>query len=488
MTEVVFSELTDEDDPHAELINLINWEEPCSSDQTFVPAFADNINKGVLDGKGNQLPIPVYMFVDDSFPVAIRRFMRRLLNAIIEAIFLVMGRRDDVRRQCHLALDKWDGMTVAHRFIFIGLDWNTRRLTLGITDEYRDELIALIDAPWHKRRNTFDTAELQELIGKVARIGEACRWIFYLLPHLYASVDYALKQNKKFYTSCSSSFRKLLESIKKARHSDIAVANFEMRTAAQRVYRCKKRYHINETMRAEIAAIREIIDPLSGIVLESPIGHLVKRMPTYEGYSDACVYGGGGYSIAQKFWWHVLWPTELFEKTIKFMKGKEMVDINVLEFMSMIINFVGALVALETDGLGDDPWPVMLLKADNKSAIRWIMIFCMSSMAGRALGRIFCFLLIESPLGINAKWIAGIDNDIADVISRLKKEFLDDDGLSNFDYACLPQKFPQLKGCRQFLPSTELLSCLSRAVLTKKSLTLNELRQLKRQGLGKLIS
>jgi hypothetical protein len=154
----------------------------------------------------------------------------------------------------------------------------------------------------------------------------------------------------------------------------------------------------------------------------------------------------------------------------------------------MIINFVGALVALETDGLGDDPWPVMLLKADNRSAIQWIMIFCMSSMAGRALGRIFCFLLIESPLGINAKWIAGVDNDIADVISRLKKEFLDDDGLSNFDYACLPQKFPQLKGCRQFLPSTELLSCLSHAVLTKKSPTLNELRQLRRQGLGKLIS
>ena len=205
-TEVVFSELTDKDDPHVELIDLINWEEPCSSDQTFVPAFADDINKGVLDEKGNQLPIPVHMFVDDSFPVAIRRFMRRLLNAIIEAIFLVMGRRDDVRRQCHLALDKWDGMIVAHRFIFIGLDWNTRKLTLGITDEYRDELIALIDALWHRRRNTFDTTELQELIGKVARIGEACRWIFYLLPHLYASVDYALKQNKKFYTSCSPSF------------------------------------------------------------------------------------------------------------------------------------------------------------------------------------------------------------------------------------------------------------------------------------------
>jgi hypothetical protein len=33
-------------------------------------------------------------------------------------------------------------------------------------------------------------------------------------------------------------------------------------------------------------------------------------------------------------------------------------------------------------------------------------------------------LLVDSPLGINAKWIAGIDNTIADVISRLKEEFV----------------------------------------------------------------
>jgi hypothetical protein len=80
-------------------------------------------------------------------------------------------------------------------------------MIIGITEEYRDELITLmIDSPWHKKRNTFDAKELQELIGKIARIGEACRWIFYLLPHLYASVDFALKENKKFYKSCSLLF------------------------------------------------------------------------------------------------------------------------------------------------------------------------------------------------------------------------------------------------------------------------------------------
>jgi hypothetical protein len=70
----------------------------------------------------------------------------------------------------------------------------------------------------------------------------------------------------------------------------------------------------------------------------------------------------------------------------------------------------------------------------------------------------------------------------------VEKESLDKDGFASFDYACLKQKFPQLKGCRQFLPSTELLSCLWRAVVTKKLPTLKELRQLRHHGLGKLIS
>jgi hypothetical protein len=91
-----------------------------------------------LDENGNQLPIPAHMFVDDSFLIATRMYMRRLLNSIVEAIFVVMGKQDDARRQCHIALDKWEDMLVSHQFVFIGLLFDTRRMTVGITNEYRD--------------------------------------------------------------------------------------------------------------------------------------------------------------------------------------------------------------------------------------------------------------------------------------------------------------------------------------------------------------
>jgi hypothetical protein len=66
----------------------------------------------------------------------------------------------------------------------------------------------------------------------------------------------------------------------------------------------------------------------------------------------------------------------------------------------------------------------MLLYADNTSAISWVSKFCLKSMAGQALGCLFCLLLVDSPLIINAKWIAGLKNTIADMISWLKKSLL----------------------------------------------------------------
>ena len=78
-----------------------------------------------------------------------------------------------------------------------------------------------------------------------------------------------------------------------------------------------------------------------------------------------------------------------------------------------------------------------------------------------------------------------MDRVLENEIESLEEE-LDEDGHSNFDYSCLKQKFPQLKDCRRFCPSSEMLSCISQILLTKKCPGLDELQLLKRRGLGKL--
>jgi hypothetical protein len=89
-------------------------------------------------------------------------------------------------------------MKVSYQAILIGLIWNTRALTVGITDKYRAELHALLNRTWHKARTSFTIHELEVLVGKCARLGEGTNWVFHLMTHMYASTAFALKSNANF--------------------------------------------------------------------------------------------------------------------------------------------------------------------------------------------------------------------------------------------------------------------------------------------------
>ena len=161
------------------------------------------------------------------------------------------------------------------------------------------------------------------------------------------------------------------------------------------------------------------------------------------------------------------------------------VSINVLEFVTIVINYCAALTALQEDGC-EDPYPVILIWADNTSSVRWTNHGCRESLIGRALARFFCVLFMNSKLGINAKWLKGELNELDDAISRIKKTNLNNSGHPFFDYSNLKQNYPQLKTCRLFQPSQELLSAIWEILLTGKCLTLERIQKIKQNGLGSL--
>ena len=115
----------------------------------------------------------------------------------------------------------------------------------------------------------------------------------------------------------------------------------------------------------------------------------------------------------------------------------------------------------------------------------------MQVIDNRALpGQIFCGLLIESPVGINSKWIDTKSNEIADTISRIKEEKLTSvkspSDHHSFDYKLLQQKYSVLKPCHFFHPEPDLLSMIWDVILMKKFPNLKEIRTLRQRGLGKL--
>lgn len=193
-----------------------------------------------------------------------------------------------------------------------------------------------------------------------------------------------------------------------------------------------------------------------------------------------------------RFWWHLSLPDEIIQRTLIYLADDSegnLISINALEFVTAILNYCATLTILsESSILQNDPYPVILCKTDNTSALNWINHRCKGSALGRALGMLFVGLLMDSPLGINAAWINTNDNEVADGISRFNLNPANtSNGNPTFDYSSLQQRYnTTLSGCRLWSPSSRLLSFIYQVLITRQSPTLAEIRSLEPSELGRL--
>ena len=180
------------------------------------------------------------------------------------------------------------------------------------------------------------------------------------------------------------------------------------------------------------------LEPDSGVSWDSLITYLIKNTPLATAFGDACLDAAGGFSVELRFWWHIAFPTEISRCTPRYLqdnKDKNLISINVLEFVTVIIDFCAAYTVVTTEILTEDPHPVLLSMADNASAHSWTNHFCKSSVLGKLLARFLCFLLMDYRLGIYSYWISTTDSFIADKISRLKKFQASSSKQLSFDYS-----------------------------------------------------
>ena len=119
---------------------------------------------------------------------------------------------------------------------------------------------------------------------------------------------------------------------------------------------------------------------------------------------------------------------------------------NVLEFVTVIINYCATLHVVTTTVTTDDLHLVLLNVTNNASALSWTTGACKKSKVGRLLAHFLYLLMINLPLRINSnsKWISIDDNKIVDDISCIKKESANEDSPPFFDYSTLTQRYPEL--------------------------------------------
>jgi hypothetical protein len=482
---------------HKDLLDALKWDESPAA-PNLVKAVRCELNKGVLNDDSTLSPPSAEVYVEDIMAAAVRKkWILKLLAAIIESIFVVCGRPDTDVRQCPLSLEKWGELIVGPRQIILGLVVDTNEMTVRMSDEYLSEVQVLITAKWNCKRKFFRVNDMQKLVGKLARLGEAAPWVYKLMSHLYTSLASALKMNKQFLEKSSPSFRALCEQINKKQfntcHSKLQKeVCFAMKQAAKMVNNHKVIYQINETMREELNLFAQALSASPNIEFSTPIAFIIPRTPSASIFGDSSLLACGGYSITLKFWWHLDFRVEIISRTLLHIsseKDERFISINCLEYITIIINYCAALVFYaENKSRDDDPHPVVLCVTDNMSAKKWTTHTCKKSRIGRALARFFCGLLIGSSVGINSTWISTKANTIADEISRLKKSASTNNPTSTptYDYSKLQQNYEELKACTFFQPSQELLLLIWEILLTQKCPELNRILQLKPSDLGKL--
>ena len=489
----VLSMRTDLVEKHKGLLDMLVWgDDDNSSVRELVQAFKCPLNPGAPDQDG---PLEAYIYVDDILASGVgKQNILRLLAAIVEAVFIVCGRSMIEVRQCPISIEKWLELVIGTIQTILGLTVDTNLMTVGITPQYRQQVFNLITEKWPDTRRIFKVKDIQMLVGKVARLGEGAPWIYKIMSHVYTSLAYALKQNELLLKECSPKFRDIVSRIERKQFSGnqrefAKELNFALKTASKMVNSHSQVYLINETMREELKFIRQALHEKSTIPFEVPIAFIIPRTPTASLFGDSSLISCGGYSIDLRFWWFIPFPDEIVARTLLHLKNNDdqsFISINVLEYVTVIINYCGALTTYMEDGFTDDPHPVVLCVTDNVSAKNWTMHTCKKSIVGRALARFFCGLLIGSEVGINAKWISTEANKIADDISRLKKSLTSTTSSFVYDFSKLKQDHADLKLCRFYHPSQELLLMIWKIALTRKSPDLDLVLALKLSGLGKL--
>jgi hypothetical protein len=194
---------------------MIGWADDPNSPIT--PAVVCKIDTGIVAADGIEKKIPARIYVDDALLLVHSKWQILMkLAALIMAISVVIGEPDTMVRQCPLAMDEWEELVIGPVQTMLGLVIDTYQLTVSIPSNHVNRVLLLLNNTWHYcGRKQFTVSEAQILTGKLGHLAQGATWIFHLLSHLYASIVYALSENKRLLLESLREFQDIVNSLKK---------------------------------------------------------------------------------------------------------------------------------------------------------------------------------------------------------------------------------------------------------------------------------
>ena len=455
-------------DAVAAYIPALAFEDPPPGTR-FCPADPDSINCGVLDAAGNRLPPPYHMHVDDNLYADIKRYIIHTITVSVYALFEVFGWPGDGLVPSPLSNDKFDAK-YNHLRKLVGRLFNSRDMTVGLLPYKRERLIEML-TEWQSR-TTFDILQLAQLLGTLENHTRYTRWARCWFLALQNEARRILLARYAILARRAGSFllkrRRLLAFLPgPLQHRVDALIS---RDKAAYLWSTRQRMKTTSDMFTSIGLLHKYLNDESE-PWTTPFGMIIPRDPHFNSLGDASHTGGGAYCPKLGFWLEVVWsPAVTRGVSIKDTSDPGFVHINSLEFIVIILQFAAVITRLGTadpDHLrsyfpsGVPDIPVWLGETDNTVSKSWENRGSTGSRHGQSLVSVYAELLRRARIHTQCEHVAGVDNDIADAISR-----------NNFSLppsARWPQlflKYPSIGTYDFFLPKPEFLQLLTSSLFS----------------------
>jgi hypothetical protein len=310
----------------------------------------------------------------------------------------------------------------------VGQGVNTRSLLVTVPSEKRGEVVALLNI-W-LAKDKFTLRECAELHGTLESISRYNRWgraqfstLQNALRRILTQRYYILKrqQTKARKEKFARFIRKQLPT-----NLEHRLLNIIRRKEAQLLWNTDAKHTISKYLRIELQFLCEYLADNSQ-PWSMRIGHIIPRDTHIQSAGDACLRGGGAHCHILEFWFDNAWSAEVIRRTKLDAGHKHYIHINALEFVVVVLQLVGIMVALDSYPSaqlrkyfpsGVPAEPIADILCDNTSGQSWANRATSQSMSAQNLVKIFAELLAITRIGLTCSRISSKKNHIADYISR----------------------------------------------------------------------
>jgi hypothetical protein len=340
-----------------------------------------------------------------------------------------------------------------------------RRMVVDLSPRRRDKILAFLsEQGWLVPRHRANLRAIAQVHGLLLNAGTYFLWArcqFFVVQNLLHQELHRRYHQSKWYegrTGRIAAMRRTLPRELAKRAEPLA-----SREVADSLWRNRAKIAMPPYVTTVLRDIHQY--SLSDQPWCMPIVHLVPRDPGIFSATDASKQGLGVVIDTTRTLYFLPIHPDLARLLDLPAKHPDKLDINIFEFLGLLLCFIMTHLAVSAQPSQFPPHPTLHTDCDNTSAIAWLSKMLTGSLLSQALLRFFAELSLSSPVGAAPVHIAGSLNFRPDLISR-PCELYSPQLVSSLDrpFFChisqICQRLPELESWQIFLPSQDLLLSL----------------------------